>query len=154
MQNNESFGFGPYIGKCSDTGAYQIVGACSDQLSPNQIKKARKGERFIGKTKAKFAKIPKESFSTYFNKKSLNEASKSKDDSKKIDSNLQKAIMDIAGNLEKSFKKFTKNTREKAWKRITSADGEKEIKKILQDPERQLSIFAKLGFKEWLDINS
>ena len=78
---------------------------------------------------------------------------KSKDVKKsdsKVDSNLQKAIMDIAGNLEKSFRKFTKSTREKAWQRITNAEGEKEVKKIIQDPNRQLSIFAKLTFKEWL----
>lgn len=78
---------------------------------------------------------------------------KSKDTKKpdsKVDSSLQKAIMDIAGNLEKSFKKFTRTTREKAWKRLTSEDGEKEVKKIIQDPNRQLSIFAKLNFKEWM----
>jgi len=77
-----------------------------------------------------------------------------KKSSSKVDTNLQKAIVDIASGLEKSFKKFSRNTREKAWKRITSADGEKEVKKILQDPERQLSIFAKLTFKEWISLNA
>ena len=33
----------------------------------------------------------------------------------KFDTNLQKAILDIASNLEKSFRKFSKSTREKAW---------------------------------------
>lgn len=68
----------------------------------------------------------------------------------KFDTNIQKAVLDIAGNLEKSFRKFSKNTREKAWNRITSAEGEKEIKKIIQDPNRQLNTFQKLAFKEWI----
>ena len=77
-----------------------------------------------------------------------------KKDTSKVDSNLKQAIMDITGNLEKSFRKITRSTRQKAWDRLTSPEGEKEIKKIIQDPNRQLSIFAKLTFKEWLQINS
>lgn len=68
----------------------------------------------------------------------------------KFDTNLQKAILDIASNLEKSFRKFSKSTREKAWQRLTSADGEKQVKKILVDPNRQLNTFQQLAFKEWL----
>ena len=71
----------------------------------------------------------------------------------KFDTNLQKAILDIASNLEKSFRKFSKSTREKAWQRLTSADGEKQVKKILVDPNRQLNTFQQLAFKEWLDGN-
>ena len=71
-------------------------------------------------------------------------------DKQKFDTNIQKAILDIAGSLEKSFRKFSKNTREKAWNRITSAEGEREIKKIIQDPNRQLNTFQKLAFKEWM----
>lgn len=69
----------------------------------------------------------------------------------KFDTNLQKAILDIAGNLEKSFRKFSKSTREKAWQRLTGPDGDKQIKKILVDPNRQLNTFQQLAFKEWLD---
>lgn len=71
-------------------------------------------------------------------------------DKQKFDTNIQKAILDIAGSLEKSFRKFSKNTREKAWNRITSTEGEREIKKIIQDPNRQLNTFQKLAFKEWM----
>lgn len=65
MLKNESFGFAPYIGPCKDTDNYQIVGACSDQLSSKQIKKARNGERSIKKTKYKKSGIPNESFLNY-----------------------------------------------------------------------------------------
>lgn len=78
-------------------------------------------------------------------------AKEKKQESKKIDTNLQKAILDIASNLKKSFTKYSKNTREKAWKRITSSDGEREINKILLNPERQLNTFQKLTFKERMD---
>lgn len=74
-----------------------------------------------------------------------------KPESKKVDTNLQKAILDIASNLKKSFAKYSRNTRDKAWKRITSADGEREIDKILLNPERQLNTFQKLAFKEWME---
>lgn len=70
----------------------------------------------------------------------------------KADTNVQQAILDIASNLTKSFKKYSKSTREKAWKRITSPDGEKQIKKILVNPERQLNTFPQLAFKEWMQI--
>ena len=72
----------------------------------------------------------------------------------KADTNVQQAILDIASNLTKSFKKYSKSTREKAWKRISSADGEKQIKKILVNPGRQLSTFPQLAFKEWMQIES
>lgn len=74
-----------------------------------------------------------------------------KPESKKVDTNLQKAILDIASNLKKSFTKYSKNTRDKAWKRITSPEGEREIDKILLNPERQLNTFQKLAFKEWME---
>ena len=79
-------------------------------------------------------------------------AEKKKSESKsKSDSNIKNAIVDMASNLSKVFKKYTKNTREKAWDVITNKDGEKEIKKLLIDPSRPLNIFSKLNFKEWLN---
>jgi hypothetical protein len=59
--------------------------------------------------------------------------------------NLKDAIMDLARGIESAFRKYTKSTRERAWDKITSKDGEREIKKILVDPNRQLSPFAKLA---------
>lgn len=71
-------------------------------------------------------------------------------------SNLKNAIVDIAKSLEGVFKRYTRQTREKAWDKITSKDGEKEIKKILNDPTRQINTFQKLAnqnesFKNWLE---
>lgn len=77
-------------------------------------------------------------------------ASKNKDN--KPNSNIKNAIVDFAGNLSKSFKKYTRNTREKAWNVITGKDGEKEVKKLLIDPDRSLNMFSKLNFKEWFNL--
>lgn len=74
--------------------------------------------------------------------------------------NLKSAIMDLARGIEAVFRKYTKSTREKAWEKITSRDGEREVKKILNDPNRQLDPFGKLanqresadgGLTLWLD---
>lgn len=65
--------------------------------------------------------------------------------------------MDIAKSLEAIFKKYSRQTRVKAWDKITSKEGEKEVKKILNDPTRQINTFQKLAtknesFKEWLSL--
>lgn len=69
---------------------------------------------------------------------------------KSVDTNRQKAIIDMAFSLARVFKKYSRYTREKAWEDLTKPDGKKEIKKILQDPDRSLNGFPKLAFKEWL----
>lgn len=69
---------------------------------------------------------------------------------KSVDTNRQKAILDMASTLAKVFKKYTRNTRERAWEDLHKSDGQREIKKILQDPDRSLNGFPKLAFKEWL----
>ena len=76
---------------------------------------------------------------------------------KKNDTNLNNAITDIAKNLEGVFKKYSKNTRIKAWEKITSKEGEKQVKKILNDPNIPINTFQKLAtqkensnFKDWL----
>lgn len=58
--------------------------------------------------------------------------------------NLKDAIMDLARGIESVFRKYSRSTREKAWGKITGKDGEKEIRKIMIDPTRQISTFAKL----------
>jgi hypothetical protein len=69
--------------------------------------------------------------------------------------NVKNAIVDIAKGLESTFKKYSRQTRIKAWEKITSKAGEREIKKILNDPSRQINTFQKLAtknesFKNWL----
>lgn len=79
---------------------------------------------------------------------------------KKNDTNIKDAIVDIAKSLETVFRKYSKSTREKAWKKITSKDGEREVKKILVDPKRPVNTFQKLAtqknenykFSNWLNI--
>ena len=67
--------------------------------------------------------------------------------------NLRDAIMDLARGIGTVFKKYTRSTREKAWSRITSRAGEKEIDKIMLNPNRQLDIFRKLvNQKEGLEM--
>lgn len=62
--------------------------------------------------------------------------------------NLRDAIMDLARGIESVFRKYTRSTREKAWGKIVGKDGEREIRKIMIDPTRQLSTFGKLVTKE------
>ena len=70
-----------------------------------------------------------------------------KEDSKNKtnNTNLKDAIVDIAKSLETVFKKYSRQTRTKAWEKITSKDGEKEVKKILNDPNRPINTFQKLA---------
>lgn len=72
--------------------------------------------------------------------------------------NLKDAIMELARQIDGVFRKYNKNTRKKAWQRMTSPQGEKEISRILEDPKRQISPFMKLAVQKesssvclWLD---
>lgn len=67
-----------------------------------------------------------------------------------MDSSRQKAVIDMASGLAKIFKKYTRNTRELAWHDLHQPDGQREMKKLLQNPDRSLNGFPKLAFKEWL----
>ena len=75
---------------------------------------------------------------------------------KKNQTNLKDAIVDLAKGLEAVFKKYSKGTREKAWERMSGKEGQKEVKKILIDPTRQINTFQKLAnknesFSEWME---
>lgn len=72
--------------------------------------------------------------------------------------NLRNAIVDLAKSLESVFKKYSRQTRSKAWNRLTSKEGEREVRKILNDPDRPINTFQKLAtestsidLKVWLD---
>lgn len=43
LKKNEGLGSGPYIGNCTDTDDYQVIGACSDQNSEKKNKEYRHG---------------------------------------------------------------------------------------------------------------
>lgn len=73
-------------------------------------------------------------------------------------SSLKDAVMALAKEIDSVFKKFSRQARKKAWARLTSKDGEKEIKRILDNPGRGLSPFERLasqkesaGVNIWLD---
>jgi hypothetical protein len=73
--------------------------------------------------------------------------------------NLKNAVVDIAKSLEAVFRKYSRNTRGKAWGRITGKQGEIQIKKILQDPTRPTNGFQKLAtqaesFSTWMEKRS
>lgn len=67
---------------------------------------------------------------------------------------LKTAIVDIARSLKTVFNRYSKTTRERAWDRITSKKGEKEVGKLLVNPNRDLNTFPQLvtSFREWLKL--
>lgn len=74
--------------------------------------------------------------------------------------NLKNAIVDIAKSLESVFKKYSRQTRSKAWERLTGKEGEREVRKIINDPTRPINTFQKLATQKesfnreirvWLD---
>lgn len=66
-------------------------------------------------------------------------------------SNPRDAVVDMASSLAGVFKKYSRQTREKAWKHLSGPAGHLEIEKLLLDPKRPLNTFQKLTFKEWLN---
>jgi hypothetical protein len=72
MIKSESFGFGPFIGKCRATADYIPVGACSDQNTEAKNKRIRKGEDPFIKIYKPKGKIKIESFKSFLEKKEKN----------------------------------------------------------------------------------
>jgi len=60
-------------------------------------------------------------------------------------SSLKNAIMDLARGLETVFKKYTRSTRNKAWEKMISKEGEKQVARILRDPSLTVAPFGKLA---------
>lgn len=73
---------------------------------------------------------------------------------KSQDTNLRSAIYDMANALKDTFKRHTRATRKKAWKKLSGSDGQRQMNKILDDPNRSLNMFAQLAFKEWLQLEA
>jgi hypothetical protein len=71
---------------------------------------------------------------------------------KSPDSNVKNAVLDMVKELAKVFKHYTRNTREAAWRHLVSANGKREMDKVLANPDRSPNTFQKLiSFKEWRD---
>lgn len=70
---------------------------------------------------------------------------------KRQDANTMHAIVDMAQALSSSFKKYSVNTRQKAWKSLSSSRGDKEVAKLIRNPNRAINTFQRLAFREWMD---
>ncbi len=68
---NESFGFGPYIGDCRPTDNYIVVGACSDQNTDKENERIKKGDLLKRKKKILKRSIPAESFVNFCKRKNF-----------------------------------------------------------------------------------
>lgn len=68
-----------------------------------------------------------------------------------FNTNIKKAIVDMASGLAGVFRKYARPTREKAWKDLTGTAGQREMQKLLQDPHRSINMFQRLSFREWFD---
>ncbi len=55
-----------------------------------------------------------------------------------------KAVMDMAEALARVFKRYTRSTRRKAWKQLTSPKGMHEMEQIVRTPTRSLNKFRTL----------
>ena len=72
--------------------------------------------------------------------------------------NVKDAVVDIVKSLETVFKKYSRQARTKAWDRLTGKQGDREMRKILNDPDRPVNTFQKLvedegfvGFSKWME---
>jgi uncharacterized protein YutE (UPF0331/DUF86 family) len=77
---------------------------------------------------------------------------KKKYKAKKSSTNAIEAMEDIAAALARVFKKYSLHTRKKAWRKLVSKKGEKEITKLLRTPSRSLSTFRTLYSEEQYEI--
>ena len=70
------------------------------------------------------------------------------ENNKTSQTNTRHAIADMAKALTTVFKKYTRADRIKAWDKLTGEIGLKEMKKLLNDPNRPINMFAQIPLKE------
>jgi hypothetical protein len=63
----------------------------------------------------------------------------------------RQAILDLAAAIKNVFKKYNRQTREKAWKKLISPQGQEDVDKLIKNLNKPLSMFRRLQFAEWLD---
>lgn len=78
-------------------------------------------------------------------KSSKKETSKKKESKKDDDTNKIHAVMDLAEKIQSVFKKYTLNTRKKAWRKINSKEAQDLFEKLLVNPSRSLSPFKSIA---------
>lgn len=65
----------------------------------------------------------------------------------------RKATEDLLKSIQSVFQRTSRGAREKAWERITSSKGKEDVKSLIANPNRNISLFRSLiTFKEWLDV--
>lgn len=67
-----------------------------------------------------------------------------------LKSNSQDAAVDIAKALRDVFKKYTYQTRKKVMETLERGKGKKEVEQLIIHPDRPLSFFRRLSFKDWM----
>ena len=67
-------------------------------------------------------------------------------------SNERQAIVDMAAALRSVFKDYIRDTRRRAWRKLTTGQGKKDVEKLLNQPSIPLSRFRKLVFADWLTL--
>ena len=64
----------------------------------------------------------------------------------------RKTVEALLQAIQSIFKKSTRGARERAWNSLTSSKGRSEMGKMINNPERSLSLYRDLvSFKEWLN---
>ena len=76
---------------------------------------------------------------------------KKKDDDKGQSNSTQKAIVDIAQAMASVFKRYNRQTRQRAAKKLCTSDGRRAVDQLAQNPNRPLNQFPKLAFREWMN---
>lgn len=64
-------------------------------------------------------------------------------------SDARKTLKELVDNIKRIFQKHSRSARSEAWSALTTQEGEKEIKKLIQDPNRVVNSTSKwLNFKD------
>ena len=67
-----------------------------------------------------------------------------KSDKKSLAKDLAKAMKDV-------FKKYTYQSRVAVWDTLQKGAGKKQVELLIQHPDRPLSFFTRLSFKDWMN---
>ncbi len=87
------------------------------------------------------------------------EAKKKDADLDPNDTRSIRAVVDLADAIRKVFARYSRATRDRAWRKITSQRGMREINNLLRTPGRSLNRFRSLtteqvtDFAQWFETH-
>lgn len=84
----------------------------------------------------------------------MSQFNEAKKEDKGQSNSTQKAIVDIAQAMASVFKKYNRQTRQRAAKKLCTSDGRRAVDQLAQNPNRPLNQFPKLAFREWCESNN